>query len=422
MPESRKIRDLYSLARNTLKSLDPTLQEHAAELYEHKKAIAEVMLGYEAKKRERRYLDYDDILDVVAQRIEDSTEARGWVASLYDHLLIDEMQDTNPLQWKLIEPLREHVTLYCVGDDAQSIYGFRGADFRNVHQFSDRVQGAVTLRLEDNYRSTQEILDIPNWLLEKSPLKYDKHLKAVRGKGRKPCLHTFSNEWEEANWVTGDIRSRHGQGAEWRNHMILVRSSYAARALQASLLAKNIPYIFIGGVRLLESAHVRDLLSVLRLVANPKDEIGWMRYLTLWNGIGDVTASHLIEQVLSKQDLDDCLKVISKEPKVPKRAIKTVALVRDFQNDVGKAVSKAFEAMEELLADKYKTQEWEKRRGDFALIEKLAKRHSAILEFIEEYVLNRFTKPKDLLQTIRIGLSLLLSILPRALNGKFAIS
>ena len=75
------------------------------------------------------------------------------------------MQDTNPLQWKLIEPLREHVTLYCVGDDAQSIYGFRGADFRNVHQFSDRVQGSVTLRLEDNYRSTQEILDIPNWLL-----------------------------------------------------------------------------------------------------------------------------------------------------------------------------------------------------------------------------------------------------------------
>jgi DNA helicase-2/ATP-dependent DNA helicase PcrA len=138
LPDSRKIRDLYSLAR--------------------KKAIAEVMLGYEAKKRERRYLDYDDILDVVAQRIEDSPEARSWVASLYDHLLVDEMQDTNPLQWKLIEPLREHVTLYCVGDDAQSIYRFRGADFLNVHRFSERVQGSVTLRLEDNYRSTQEIL------------------------------------------------------------------------------------------------------------------------------------------------------------------------------------------------------------------------------------------------------------------------
>jgi DNA helicase II / ATP-dependent DNA helicase PcrA len=387
LPNSREIRDLYSLARNTLKSLDSTLQEHAPEVYEHKKAIAEVMLGYEAKKRERRYLDYDDILHVVAQRIEESPEARAWVASLYDHLLVDEMQDTNPLQWKLIEPLREYVTLYCVGDDAQSIYGFRGADFRNVHQFSDRVQGSVTLRLEDNYRSTQEILDIPNWLLAKSPLNYQKQLRAVRGKGRKPSLHTFSNEWEEANWVTDDIRSRHGQGAEWRNHMILVRSSYAARALQAALLAKDIPYLFIGGVRLLESAHVRDLLSVLRLVANPKDEIGWMRYLTLWRGIGDITASQLIERIMSKDDLEQCLEVISKHPKVPKTAARTVSVVRDFQNDVAMAVSKAFRTMEELLAEKYKNQEWEKRRGDFALVEKLAKKHTAILEFIEEYVL-----------------------------------
>jgi DNA helicase-2/ATP-dependent DNA helicase PcrA len=388
LPSSKVIRDLYSLARNTLKSLDATLQEHAAEFYEDKKAIAQVMLGYEAKKRERRYLDYDDILDVVAQKLEASAEARAWVASLYDHLLLDEMQDTNPLQWKLIEPLLEHVTIYCVGDDAQSIYGFRGADFRNVHQFSSRVAGSVTLRLDDNYRSTQEILDVPNWLLAKSPLNYEKHLNAVRGKGRLPHLHTFSNEWEEANWVTEDIRTRHGQGAEWRKHMILVRSSYAARALQAALLAKNIPYIFIGGVRLLESAHVRDLLSVLRLVANPKDEIGWMRFLTLWNGIGDVTAGHLIEQLMSKDHLDECLKIMSKELKVPERAIEAVTLVRDFQNDVAKAVSKAYQAMEELLAEKYKNQEWEKRRGDFPLVEKLAKKHSAILEFIEEYVLN----------------------------------
>ena len=170
--------------------------------------------------------------------------------------------------------------------------------------------------------------------------------------------------------------------------MILVRSSYAARALQASLLAKNIPYTFIGGVRLFKSAHVRDLLSVLRLVANPKDEIGWMRYLTLWNGMGDVTASQLIEKILSKDDLEQCLKVVSKDPKVPKIARRTVSIVRDFQNDVALAVSNAFQAMEELLADKYKNQEWEKRRGDFALVEKLAKKHSAILEFIEEYVLD----------------------------------
>jgi DNA helicase II / ATP-dependent DNA helicase PcrA len=379
---------LYSLARNTLNSFDSILQEHAPEAYKFKDYVAKIMLGYEEKKRERRYLDYDDILDIVAQQLESSADTRRWVASLYDHILIDEMQDTNPLQWKLISPLRDHVTLYCVGDDAQSIYGFRGADFRNVHTFSTRVKDSVVLKLEDNYRSTQEILDVSNWLLTRSPLEYAKKLRAVRGTGKKPHLHTFSNEFEEGNWIADDLLKRREEGAEWRNHMILVRSAYAARALQASLLAKNIPYLFIGGVKLLESAHVRDLLSVLRLVANPRDEIGWMRFLTLWQGVGDVTASRVSDRIMSAEDLDECLRVMSTEPKLPKTALGTVATVRDFQNDVANALSKAYSAMEDVLEAKYKNQEWDKRKNDFSVVEKLAGKHSSILEFLEAYVLD----------------------------------
>jgi len=150
LPTASEIHDLYSLARNTLQTLDRILQEHAPEAYKYKDEIGEIMLGYEEKKRERRYLDYDDIIDIVAQRLELSVDTRNWLATLYDHILIEEMQDTNPLQWKLISPLKERVTLYCVGDDAQSIYGFRGADFRNVHTFSSRVPGAITLKLEEN--------------------------------------------------------------------------------------------------------------------------------------------------------------------------------------------------------------------------------------------------------------------------------
>jgi DNA helicase-2/ATP-dependent DNA helicase PcrA len=388
LPIASEIHDLYSLARNTLSSLDLILQEHAPEAYKYKDQIAKIMLGYEEKKLERRYLDYDDILDTVAEVFEKSADTRNWVANLYDHILIDEMQDTNPLQWKLISPLQERVTLYCVGDDAQSIYGFRGADFRNVHSFSSRVPDSIILKLEDNYRSSQEILDVSNWLLARSPLGYDKTLRAVRGNGKKPDLHTFSNEYEEANWVADDLLNRRKEGAEWRNHMILVRSVYAARALQASLLAKNIPYVFIGGIKLLESAHVRDLLSVLRLVANPRDEIGWMRFLTLWEGIGDVTASRLIDRIMLAEDLDQCLDLMSVEPKLSKTARQTVAQVRDFQNEVAKALSTAYSAMEELLAEKYKNQEWDKRRNDFSVVEKLASKHSSILEFIEAYVLD----------------------------------
>jgi DNA helicase-2/ATP-dependent DNA helicase PcrA len=388
IPTASEIHDLYSLARNTLQSLDYILKEHAPEAYKYKGQMAKIMSGYEDKKRERRYLDYDDILAIVAEQLDQSAKTRDWLASLYDHILIDEMQDTNPLQWKLISPLRERVTLYCVGDDAQSIYGFRGADFRNVHSFSSRVQDSIVLKLEDNYRSTQEILDVSNWLLARSPLGYDKNLLAVRGNGKKPYLHTFSNEYEEANWVADDLLNRRKEGAEWRNHMILVRSVYAAHALQASLLATNIPYVFIGGVKLLESAHVRDLLSVLRLVANPRDEIGWMRFLTLWEGVGDVTASRLIDRIMSADDLDQCLDLMSAEPKLSKTARYTVAAVRDLQNDVAKAFSTAYSAMEELLAQKYKNQEWDKRRSDFSAVEKLAEKHSSILEFIEAYVLD----------------------------------
>lgn len=134
-----------------------------------KEKIADVIRAYEANKRGRHYLDYDDILDVVATVLKQDTATRDYISQQYEHLLVDEMQDTNPLQWDLLEPLCDRVKLFCVGDDAQSIYGFRGADFRNVHSFTQRVQDSVVLRLEQNYRSTQEILDLSNWLLTKSP-------------------------------------------------------------------------------------------------------------------------------------------------------------------------------------------------------------------------------------------------------------
>ncbi len=282
--------NLYSLSRNTSQPLAFTLKKESPDFYPKIKRIAEIMLSYEQRKKERHYLDYDDILDVVAQHITGSEKIRNWVSSQYSHLLIDEMQDTNPLQWKLIDPLKDEVTLFCVGDDAQSIYGFRGADFQNVHSFNTRVKDSITLKLQDNYRSTQEILDASNWLLSQSDLIYGKNLIAIRGRGRKPTLNTFSNEWEEGRWIADDIFHKKNEGKKWNNHMILVRSGYAGRAIEPALLAKEIPYKFIGGTKLLESAHVRDLLSVLRIVGNQQDEIAWMRFLSLWKGVGEKTA------------------------------------------------------------------------------------------------------------------------------------
>lgn len=291
-----------------------TLKLKAPEAYEQKALIGEIMQGYDAKKRERQYLDYDDILDVVGQSIASSPDVAAWVAQQYDYLLVDEMQDTNPLQWKLIDPLRRQVTFFCVGDDAQSIYGFRGADFRNIHSFSTRVPDSITLRLEQNYRSTQEILNTANWLLDESHINYEKHLTAERGTGLLPQIHTFVNEWEEGRWIADDLAARRAAGADWNQHMILVRSSFAARTVESALLARNIPYRFIGGTKLMESAHVRDLLSVLRIIGNPKDEIAWMRFLTLWPGFGEVSANRLVEKVLVQDSIDACVDILKGAP------------------------------------------------------------------------------------------------------------
>ncbi|AMV34772.1 ATP-dependent DNA helicase PcrA [Pirellula sp. SH-Sr6A] len=388
LPKSKEILDFYSYARNTKQSLGATLQKVAPELESQKAVIAEVMKSYEAKKRERRYLDYDDILDVVAQRLSNSPETRDWLSKHFEFVLVDEMQDTNPLQWSLLEPLSHQSILFCVGDDAQSIYGFRGADFQNVHSFTERVPNSILLKLEENYRSTQPILDISNWLLAQSSLGYDKNLRSMRGDGNKPALMRFENEWEEATWISEDLLKRHDSGAEWRDHMILVRTGFAGRTLETSFLARNIPYTFIGGLKLLESAHIRDVLSLLRLVANPTDDLAWARFLTLWPGIGERTASRCVTAIAGQTRIEECVSALQRETRLGPAIFDAITRVEQVKLQASQAFAKAVESLEPSLEEKYKNQDWDKRKRDFLLVEKLAERHTSILSFIEDYMLD----------------------------------
>ena len=206
--------------------------------------------------------------------------------------------------------------MFCVGDDAQSIYGFRGADFQSIHKFNEKVPGSSVLKLSLNYRSTQEILDLSNWLLGKSHLKYDKKLIANRGKGILPTVETFTNEWEEASWIVENLKEHREEGERWDENMILCRTGFSARALEGALIESKIPYVFIGGRKLFETAHVKDVLSALRIIANPQDDLGWMRYLLLWGGVGDKTASTAISQITKNDSLDQSIERLKRHPKI----------------------------------------------------------------------------------------------------------
>lgn len=387
-PSAADICDLYSYARNTRLNLSAALLKILPECEGLKQEIATVMQSYEQRKRLNNYLDYDDILDVVAKGLQQSPEVLRWVGNQYDHILVDEMQDTNPIQWEILRPLADYAKLFCVGDDAQSIYGFRGADFENVHSFNERLPNAEVLKLEDNYRSTQEILDISNWLLKVSPIAYNKQLRAVRGSGIKPALRTFSSEWEEGRWLAEDLVERHSNGDSWNEHLVLVRSGYAARSIEQAFIAAGIPYVLIGGTQLMRAAHIKDLLAVLRVVANHRDEMGWVRYLTMWPGIGDTKAGRLIEQFHSVENIDACIAEMRASGSFPPIAIEALETAHRYQTNVALMLHKTFECLETKLSVRYVDSNWSRRKRDFEFLEKLAQGATSILAFLEEYVLN----------------------------------
>ena len=389
LPKPQQLCDLYSFARNTRQKLSLALEKQLPEFLEYKDQIAEIMKEYETRKQARHFLDYDDILAIVASGLAQSEGLTDYVAGLCQHMLVDEMQDTNPLQWAILEPLKDKTSLFCVGDDAQSIYGFRGADFENIHHFKERVPDAEIFKLEKNYRSTQEILDLSNWLLDQSAIKYDKKLEAYRGDGIKPRMHVFPNEFDEAKWIAIDIKERHLlEASAWNDHMVLVRSAFAARHIEAAFIQANVPYRFIGGMKLLETAHVKDLLSLLRVIANPLDDIAWMRFLTLWNGVGDVGASKLAQQLLLEPDFEKIIEKLEKFGRIPDNTLLIMKQMSVLKTEVEACVKLGVEAIINQLEENYAKKDWHKRVGDFDLVKQLASKHTQLSEFLEEYVLD----------------------------------
>lgn len=353
-------------------------------------AYQEAIRRYLAYKAERHYLDYDDILQKVAVGLRKNPEAAAYMASAYDHILIDEMQDTNPLQYMLLESFWGRSNLFCVGDDAQSIYAFRGADFKSIHNFASVVPESTVMKLTLNYRSTQEILDMSNWLLSRSPLNYDKRLTAARGAGEKPVLVHFGQEWDQARDIVMRIKDSQGaEGLKWKDNMVLSRSNFGLKAVEGCLIEAGIPYVLYGGTGLMASAHVRDVLSALRIVANPSDELAWVRYLCLFPRIGELTAAKIIDSLLNRDTLEECLDTIGGMVGIDPAVCSTLRSIKEVETEVSRAIEAAVKKLSPILcsSSKYKN-DWDRRRSDFPILAKLAEAAESLTAFISDYVLD----------------------------------
>jgi DNA helicase-2/ATP-dependent DNA helicase PcrA len=389
-PKASQLVNVFSYSRNTNMNVLEYLNKYTEFDEETSNKILNVFTEYKQRKQLNRYLDFDDILYRFGKKLHEDSSISNQLRSRYDHILVDETQDTNPLQWIILDGLKDPAKLFCVGDDAQSIYAFRGADFRNVHSFKKRIPDSVILKLEDNYRSTQEILDISNWLLKESPLKYNKNLKAQRGTGTKPLLVDFDSDLNEAKWIAENLIERHETGSLWNDHMILTRTAWGSRSVEAMLIEKNIPYIFIGGISFLQAAHVKDLLCLVRAAASNHDELAWIRYLTLWPRIGDVTASRLISSMKEMGTMNEALDQLSnKLKKDQQKIVDGPKTILKYWDEPTKALRVGAEFLKPILSEKY--DKWDLRGKDFDLLVRLAERYRSLMRFIETYTLDPIT-------------------------------
>ena len=373
----------YSRARNGCQSLKVDFPQGHPEQQQYLDMLTTMISAYEQRKKEFRYYDCDDILTTVARRMADSSDVCRWVGEQLDHILVDDVQDVNPLQWTLLTPLQDCVHLFCAGNDSQSKHPPDSAEFCSIHEFPRRTPSVTTFTLTQNYRSTQEILDVANWLMDKNPLNGAERLTSSTGHGPLPVLCTFPSLQHEARWIAQDVQRRKADGAPWADHQILLNEE--GSPIANVFREAEIPYQLMGGRKLLESAHIRDVLSVLRVIANVSDEISWLRFLPLWPKIGRAGAKKITAAILQQGNLSGAIAILSREPLLAPAA-ELLRKVAEIQSDVAMAFHAAVESLDQILAHKYAS-DWEKRRSDWEFIQQLARGHQSTMAFLEQYVL-----------------------------------
>jgi DNA helicase-2/ATP-dependent DNA helicase PcrA len=299
-PKPSLVQHLISFAFNVGRPLAQVIAERHPNLEAWRTRLEVAADGYAHRKRAANSMDYDDLLGQWARLLEEFPEQRAAHGKTFRHILIDEMQDTNTVQVSVVETIARAGAgnLTAVGDDAQSIYRFRGADYDNILKFPDRHPGAQLFHLEMNYRSSPEIVAFTNASIARNLTGFPKTLVSARPPGIRPVVVPTSDAYEEAEYLCQQILDCREQGIGLNRMAVLYRNHHDSILLQGELVSRGIPYTVRSGQRFFEQAHIKDVLAYLRIVANPRDEPAWRRVLLLLPGIGQVKAGAICEHLI----------------------------------------------------------------------------------------------------------------------------
>jgi DNA helicase-2/ATP-dependent DNA helicase PcrA len=329
LPKGSVLCEIYSLMKNTEISIDELLPFRFTHFVNAGDEIKHTISLYEKKKHTLNLMDFDDLLTNWKKVLIEHDSIHEYYSSKFTHILVDEYQDTNTLQAEIVDLLSStNRNIMAVGDDAQSIYSFRGADFKNILKFPERYPDVTIFNLTTNYRSSPEILNLANKSIIHNVRQFQKKLHSIKGSGDVPGVLPLRDIFQQADFISQRVLECHAEGTSLNEIAVLYRSHYQSMELQMELQRRSIPFEVRSGLKFFEQAHIKDILSFLRVITNPYDELSWKRIVKLVPGIGNITAGKLWGSMSKSESPLDT--IFEGGRLVPKKALEAFRLFLDL--------------------------------------------------------------------------------------------
>lgn len=395
-PKPKVLLSIFSLAANTLRPIEDAVDDHFSGHGVDGEIVMRIHDAYMQRKIDNNAMSFDDLLVNALKLCREHPEVAGYYQDRFQHVLVDEYQDTNAIQGAWIDILaRKHGNLFVVGDDFQSIYSWRGADYRQFLTFPDRYPGARQFKLEINYRSVPEVLAVANACIAGNPEQFQKTLQARREPYTRPRILKLRDGRHQAQTIIHRIEMLEREGYRRKDIAILYRSHFHALELQLELARNRIPYSITSGIRFFEQAHIKDVSALPRLVHNSADEVSFMRLLEFLPKVGPKTAAKIWDKMQRRfNPLDEVhrAKLMTALPKAaaPIWAPVNSVFEENSREELAANPSLLIECFVEKFYDDYAANafdNYDRRMEDIAGLEQFAARYQTLNEFLEEVAL-----------------------------------
>ena len=384
-PKKNTILEIYSKSVNKEIPTKRIIIEEFPQFEYCTDKIIEIHKAYVNYKRENSILDYDDLLLYLKFLLEDNDNIRKKLSNKYKYIMVDEYQDTNTLQADIIKLLAsEHNNVMAVGDDAQSIYSFRGANYKNIMNFPQMFDNTKIIKLEQNYRSTQNILKLTNTIISKAKEKYAKTLYSDIKSEIKPALICAKDTQMEADFICQRILELLDEEINLNDICVLARNARMSFNLEIELSKRGIPYQKFGGPKFMETAHIKDIIAHLRVILNPDDEVSLSRILLLLKGVGTQTVNNIVPVIKSKNEFDIKLLPVKKTTSI-EPLFELLNNLKNSNKKLDYIVKTLIDYYTPILKEKY--DDYPKREKDLEHFEYLSTQYEKLEDFLSDLAL-----------------------------------